>query len=49
MNRNDKQFLAQKIRAQYTERTTTELDELRKLDAKAKKPANIYKNIKVSI
>ena len=42
MNRNDKQFLAQKIRAQYTERTTTELDELRKLDAKVKRPANVF-------
>ena len=42
MNRNDQQFMAQKIRAQYTEKTTTELDELRKLDAKVKRPANVF-------
>ena len=42
MNRNDQQFMAQKIRAQYTEKTTTELDELRALDAKVKRPANVF-------
>lgn len=34
--------MVQKIRAQYTEKTTTELDELRILDAKVKRPANVF-------
>ena len=42
MNRNDQQFMAQKIRTQYMERTPSELDALRKLDAKVKRPANIF-------
>ena len=31
MNRNDQQFIAQKIRTQYTEKQSTELDELRRM------------------
>ena len=42
MNRNDKQFMAQKIREQYVEKQSTELDALRELDAKVKRPANIF-------
>ena len=42
MNKNDQQFMAQKIRAQYMEKQFTELDELRELDAKVKSPANIF-------
>ncbi len=42
MNRNDKQFMAQKIRTQYVEKQTTELDELRELDKKVKTPANVF-------
>ena len=42
MNRNDQQFMAQKIRAQYVEKESTELDALRELDAKVKRPANIF-------
>ena len=42
MNSNDKQFLAQRIRAQYMEKETGELDELRELDSKVKRPANIF-------
>ncbi|MBE6553490.1 MAG: dihydropteridine reductase [Ruminococcaceae bacterium] len=42
MNKNDQQFMAQKIRAQYMEKTPSELDELRELDAKVKHPANIF-------
>ncbi len=42
MNRNDKEFMAQKIRAQYMEREATELDELRELDARVKRPANVF-------
>ena len=42
MNRNDQEFLVQRIRTQYTEKKTTELDELRALDAKVKRPANLF-------
>ena len=39
---NDQEFLVQKIRTQYTEKQHTELDELKALDAKVKKPANVF-------
>ncbi len=39
---NDKNFIAQNIRAQYTAKQYTELDELRALDAKVKRPANVF-------
>lgn len=44
MNRNDSTFIAQKIRAKYIENDSsqTEIDELRELDKKAKRPANIF-------
>ena len=42
MNKNDQQFMAQKIRTQYVEKPSTELDELRTLDAKVKRPANVF-------
>ena len=42
MNRNDQEFLVQKIRSQYTEKESTELDALRELDAKVKRPANVF-------
>ena len=42
MNKNDQEFLVQKIRSQYTEKESTELDALRQLDAKVKKPANVF-------
>ena len=42
MNKNDQQFMAQKIRTQYMEKTPSELDELRELDANVKRPANIF-------
>ena len=38
----DQEFMVQKIRSQYTEREHTELDALKALDAKAKKPAKVY-------
>ena len=41
MNKNDQQFMAQKIRTQYMEKESTELDALRELDAKVKRPANV--------
>ena len=42
MNKNDQQFMAQRIRTQYMEKESTELDALRELDAKVKRPANIF-------
>ena len=42
MNSNDQEFLVQKIRTQYTEKQHTELDDLKALDAKVKKPANVF-------
>ena len=42
MNKNDQQFMAQRIRTQYMKKESTELDELRELDAKVKRPANIF-------
>ena len=49
MNKNDQQFIAQKIRTQYMEKQDTELDELRKLDSKVKRPANVFAYIFGSI
>lgn len=42
MNRKDEEFLVQKIRTQYTEKEYTRLDELKTLDTKVKRPANIF-------
>ena len=42
MSNNDQEFLVQKIRTQYTEKQHTELDELKELDAKVKRPANVF-------
>lgn len=42
MNKNDQEFLVQKIRTQYTEKEHTQLDSLKALDKKVKKPANIF-------
>ena len=41
MNKNDQEFLVQKIRTQYTEKEHTQLDALKELDKKVKKPANV--------
>jgi uncharacterized membrane protein len=38
----DQEFIVQKIRAQYTQEQHTELDTLKALDAKVKKPANVF-------
>lgn len=42
MNRNDQEFLVQKIRAQYIEKEHTQIDSLKELDAKVKRPANVF-------
>lgn len=49
MNRNDQDFLVQKIRTQYTEKEHTGLDELKELDKKVKRPANVFAYIFGSI
>lgn len=38
----DQEFIVQNIRTQYTEKQNTGLDELKALDAKVKKPANVF-------
>ena len=38
----DQEYLVQKIRTQYTEKQHTELDALKELDAKVKRPANVF-------
>ena len=42
MTMNEQEFLVQKIRTQYTEKQHTELEELKALDAKVKRPANVF-------
>lgn len=44
MNRNDQEFIVQKIRTQYMEKDSSqqELDLLRELDAEVKRPANVF-------
>lgn len=49
MNKNDKDFLVQKIRTQYTEKENTELDALRDLDRQVKRPANVFSYVFGSI
>ena len=39
---NDQEFLVQKIRTEYTEKEQTGLDELKALDKKVKRPANVF-------
>lgn len=42
MSKNDQDFLVQKIRTQYTEKEHTQLDALKELDRKVKRPANVF-------
>lgn len=42
MTHEDQEFLVQKIRTQYTEKEHTELDALKALDARVKRPANVF-------
>ena len=48
MNRNEQQAAA-RIREHYTEKQITDLDTLRELDAKVKRPANVFSYIFGSI
>jgi len=49
MNKNDQEFLVQKIRTQYIEKEHSNLDVLRELDRKVKRPANVFAYIFGSI
>lgn len=49
MNRDDQEFLVQKIRTQYIEKEHMQLDTLKELDAKVKRPANVFAYIFGSI
>ena len=49
MNNNSQNFMVEKIRTQYMEKESTEIDALRKLDAKVKRPANVFAYIFGSI
>ena len=42
MMNNNERTVAQRIRESYTEKVKTELDELRELDDKVKRPANVF-------
>ena len=46
---NDQEFVVEKIRSQYTEARHTELDALKALDARVKKPAHVFGYIYGSI
>ena len=49
MNKCDQDFLVQKIRTQYMEKEDTALEELRRLDSRVKRPANLFAYIFGSI
>lgn len=49
MNQTDQEFLVQKIRTQYTEKEHTQLDALKALDKKVKRPADVFAYIFGSI
>lgn len=42
MNKNDQDFLVRKIRTRYTEKEDTALDQLKALDTKVSRPANLF-------
>lgn len=42
MSKNDTQFLIQKIRTQYTEKELTEVETLKALDSRVKRPAIVF-------
>ena len=42
MSKNDREFLVQKIRTQYTEKEYSGLEELKALDGRVKTPANVF-------
>lgn len=42
MNKNEKEYLVERIRTSYVEKQDSELDELKALDKKVKRPVNIF-------
>jgi hypothetical protein len=42
INMKDTEFVVEKIRSQYAEQENTDLDALKALDAKVKRPANVF-------
>ena len=42
MDSNSQNFMVEKIRTQYIEKESTDLDALRALDARVKRPANVF-------
>ena len=42
MNKNDKEFIVQKIRTQYTDNKDRTIEELKRLDSMVKHPANVF-------
>lgn len=42
MNRNDQDFIVRKIRSQYMGQPSTELDALRALDKRVRRPATVF-------
>jgi len=49
MNKDSQNYMVEKIRTQYMEKECTELDALQKLDAKVKRPVNIFAYVLGSI
>lgn len=49
MNKNDQEFMVEKIRTQYLEKEHTELDSLKELHKKVKRAANIFSYVFGSI
>lgn len=49
MKNNDQLYLVSKIRTRYTQKEHSDLDELKALDAKVKRPANVFAYIFGSI
>ena len=45
----DTEFMVEKIRSQYMQEQHTELDALKELDAKVKRPANVFAYIYGSV
>lgn len=42
MNKNDQEFMVEKIRTQYIDKEHTKIDALKELDAKVKRPAYMF-------
>lgn len=45
MNRNDKEFIVSRIRESYTEKQSSDIERLRALDARVRRPADLFSYI----